>query len=363
MIITLLPVKDHHAWTTLMAAYADHGSSSEVLECKEQMHLEGLSSNTTVLVHGLKACGSLKSIVCGQAVHSEVVKLGFQGCPIVTSALITMYIKCDSLAEAWLVFDGMLVRDAIAWTVMITGFVEHGYAEEALDYFQQMQMEGVFLDDVAFVSALQACGTIGAIDRGRETHAEIAKEGLETSSFIGSTLMHMYAECGCLKEVRDVFEELPVKDLVLWNTLIGAYIKCGVYDEALHCLEQLKEREIPPDAATFVCCLKACSYRRAINKGKEIHSQLVKQGLERDIYMSSTLLDMYCKCGSLSEAQNVFDVLPVRNVVAWSALISGYVENNDSAEALKCLEQMQLEHVCPDTVTVVCNLKACGSIG
>ena len=122
---------------------------------------------------------------------------------------------------------------------------------------------------------------------------------------------------------------------------------------------------ISPDAVNYMCVLKACRAVRSLEMGEDIDTEVRKRGLlQSNIALGSELVDMYAKCGALEKAREVFECLPERNVVSWSALIAGYVQQRLGDEALNCFRRMQeYAGVCPDAVTYLCVLKACSIAG
>ena len=196
---------------------------------------------------------------------------------------------------------------------------------------------------------------------GHQIHAEIARLGfLQGNAFVASALLAMYAKCGCTVKAREVFDKLQVgnQNVVTWTALITGYVENGLPEEALFCYQELEHGPIPLvlDAIILISGLKACGLIRSAHKGREIHTQVAMKGLERDLLVGSSLVDMYAKCGILSSAQNVFDslLLPGQDVVSWNSLIVGYLEHGMGEEALRHFEQMQMRGVCPDNIIFVC---------
>lgn len=150
--------------------------------------------------------------------------------------LVDMYARSGLIVEAWKVFDKLPIQDVVSWTVLIARCVEHNLNEEALDYLEQMRWEGVSPNVVSLACSLKACGSIKALDRGREIHAEIVKQGYIIDHFAGKTLMAMYGKCGCLAEAQKLFDQLPDQDVVLWNALAIGYAERGLGEQALNCL-------------------------------------------------------------------------------------------------------------------------------
>ena len=114
---------------------------------------------------------------------------------------------------------------------------------------------------------------------------------------------------------------------------------------------------ICPNVVTYICILKACTIVGSLQIGEYIAAEVRKRGLlHKDVVLGTALVDMYAKCGALEKAQEVFECLPMRNVVTWSALITGYTQHGLGDEALKCYMQMQDAGVCPNLVTYMCVL-------
>ena len=361
-VFDVLPLRDVITWNALMSGYARHEYGKEALKCFSHMQLEGVAPDVSTLVCGLKACATIGDIDKGREIHIEISRRGcLEKNVVVGSALVDMYSKCGYLRRAREVLDNLLVRDVISWNALISGYVKYECGKEAIACFEQMQDENISPDAVTFVCTLKACGSLGAIKEGREIHVEISKQGLlERDSVIGSALVDMYAKCGLLQHAQEVFDKLTVHDTVSWTALIAGYANNGHGKEALNCFNQMQSNGLSPNVVTYVCGLKACGSIGAIEKGQEIHAEVDREGLlEADVSIGNALADMYMKCGSLIKAQDVFDMLPSRDVNSWNALITGYAKFKHGVEALRCFEHMQLEGVLPDSGTFVGVLVAC----
>ncbi|KAH7439229.1 hypothetical protein KP509_04G051300 [Ceratopteris richardii] len=227
-----------------------------------------------------------------------------------------------------------------------------------------MLSEGVKPNAVTYVCILKACTLTRDFDRGRRIYEEIMKQGLLPNNVIlGNALVDMYAKCSSMSEARQVLEGLPTRNVVSWNALATGYVQTGEAYQALKCLEQMEIDGIRPDAVTYTCMLKACAMIRAIGRGKQIHDEIARQELlQNDTILCNALVDMYAKCGAFSEAQQLLEELPCLDVVAWNALVAGYVQDNEAEQAMDCLEQMQDKGILPDQVTYICILKACSMI-
>ncbi|KAH7293203.1 hypothetical protein KP509_28G015300 [Ceratopteris richardii] len=350
------------SWTALISAYADHGYGKEALICIRKMQEDGICPDIITYVCGLKACGIKGASIEGQEIHTEIVKRGLENV-LISTTLVDMYAKNGFLEEARDHLMHLAVRDVVLWTALIDGYVENGFSEAALECFEQMQEEGISPDSVTFACSLKACGCVGAAHKGREIHEEINARDLAKDYFIGNCLIDMYCKCGLLLKAREAFQEILSKDVVSWTALMNGFVEHGSFQEALDLFEEMCNEGISSDAVSFVCSLKACGGMKDICKGEEIYTELLLKGLERDLSVGSSLVDMYSKCGLLVEAQEIFNKLADQNIVAWNALIGGYVEHGFSEVALECFHALLCEKIPLHAVTFLCALKACGNSG
>lgn len=237
-----------------------------------------------------------------------------------------------------------------------------GEGERALDLYQKMLQEGSRPNKVTYSCILKACSCIGAIAQGRLIHNEIIASGLEVDVIVGNTIIDMYVKCGSLYEGRSIFDVFQNRNLVSWGAMIAGYAQRGDGCNSLELFEELQRENMKPNEYIYSGTLKGCSSIGAIGKGWMIHVKLIYCGLESDLIVGSSLVDMYCKCGSLEDAYRVFKLLPNQNVVCWGAIISGYVEHGHGLAALKLFMEMQELSVKPNKVIFLCILQACGNI-
>jgi pentatricopeptide repeat protein len=130
----------------------------------------------------------------------------------------------------------------------------------------------------------------------------------------------------------------------------------------LELFQQMQQERVQPNSVTFVGVLNACASIVALEEGMSIHQQIIQSGWDSDVYVGSSLVDMYAKCGKIEDALRVFNKLPSRDVVTWSAMILGHVQSGQGRKALELFQQMQQEGVQPNSVTIVGVLNACASV-
>ncbi|KAJ7538802.1 hypothetical protein O6H91_11G063600 [Diphasiastrum complanatum] len=358
-----MSVRDVVSWNAMIAGYAQNRLGKEALALYEQMKQEGMQPNNVTVVLLLKAFANLVALEQGRKLHSEIIKRGFLSDVVVASSLVDMYAKCGCTEDARELFDNMSERDVVSWSAMIAGYAQKGLGKEALALYEQMKQEGMQPNNVTFILLLKACASLGALEQGKQLHSEIIKRGFQSDVVVGSTLVDMYAKCGCIEDARELFNNMSERDVVSWNVMLAGYAPNELGKEALALYEQMKQEGMQPNNVTFVLLLKACANLAALEQGKQLHSEIIKRGFQSDVVVSSTLVDMYAKCGCTEDARKLFDNMSERDVVSWSAMIAGYAQNGLAQEALALFEQMQREGTKPDEVTYISVLSACAHSG
>ncbi len=150
-----------------------------------------------------------------------------------------------------------------------------------------------------------------------------------------SSLVDMYAKCGSIKDAWTVFNKMPLRNVVTWNGMVLGHVKCGQGQKALELFQQMQQEDVLPNSVTFVGVLNACASMVAYEEGRSVHEQIIQSGCEFDVFVGSSFVDMYTKCGSLEDAQRVFNIMLSRDVVTWSAMISGHVKCGQGQNAMK----------------------------
>eukprot|EP01018_Ginkgo_biloba_P003562 Gb_16895 [translate_table: standard] len=355
--------RDVFSWTVMIKSYATHGFAEEALSLFHEMLRTGIQPNKFTFASVLPACANLAALQQGMEIHVEIIKSGLVSDVFVGTALVDMYAKCGNLENACNVFDKMPERDRVSWNTMIAAYTKQGFSEQALTLFHQMQRTAFQPDDFTFASVLSACGNLAALEKGMEIHEEIIRTGFQSSVFVESALVYMYAKCGRIDKARNVFDKMHQQDVVSWSTMIAGYAQNGQGEEALKLFRQMQLTSVKPDSSTFASVLSACANLAALEQGMEIHEEIVSSGSQSNVFVESALVDMYAKCGSIEKARNVFDEMHQRDVASWNAMIGGYAMHGYGKDALELFEQMHQSGMNPNHVTLVCVLSACCHAG
>ncbi|KAL7246881.1 hypothetical protein ACSBR2_001902 [Camellia fascicularis] len=348
----------------------------------------------------LKTCGNLFD---GTKIHCWVFKLGFIWDAFVTASLVHMYCRFGNLAVAHKIFSDMPFRDGGSWNAMISGFCQNGNVSEALGVLDEMRFDGMKMDRHCF-NYSSWLAQMDDILHGMLIHLYVIKQGLKFDVFVSNALINMFAKFGNIWQAEKVFDQMFIRDLLSWNSIIAAYeqnahpdtalkffgemqsngiqpdvltlAKLGIIDSARIVFEEISSKDVvswnkmitgygqnglaseaievfctmeacvdvTPNQGTWVSVFPAYSHIGALKLGMRTHRRILKASLHLDIYVSTCLIDLYGKCGRLDDAVSLFHEVP-------------------GETSMQLFQAMQDKEVKLDHVTFVCLLSACSHLG
>ncbi|XP_026459488.1 pentatricopeptide repeat-containing protein At2g13600-like [Papaver somniferum] len=240
-------------------------------------------------------------------------------------------------------------------------------------------------------SILKACSRIMGDSEGTQIHGICVKLNTLADSYVQNAMIQMYSKCGQLIDARQVFDKMPDKNVVSWNSIITCYAELGRWEDVkiLFWL-MVEESFLTPNSITVVKMISACSKSGDFEAGKWVHQYILENGIQVCLNLGNTLMNMYAKMGEIKEARRlfdqmseqdvvswttlvtgyaasgsldiareIFDRIPNRNVIAWNAMFAGYVSNGCFLEAVLLFRDMLVSSENPDRATILSVLAAC----
>ncbi|XP_072993348.1 pentatricopeptide repeat-containing protein At3g51320-like [Typha latifolia] len=249
---------------------------------------------------------------------------------------------------------------------------------------------------------------------GQQCHAQALCRGLDAALHVRNALLHFYARFGRLGSAQYLFDEMPHRDVVSWNSIVDAYVLSDDLDTAFQMFDRMPRRNVvswnvmisgyvkkgSPEqalemvremvgqgrlkgsATTMVSAVTACARLGRMNSGREVHGFFLRNFAEDNLVFWTALVDMYGKCRRVDVATNVFGGIRYKNLVCWNAMIVGQCVYGDPKEGLWLFQEMvgrcdsyddggqeantQIEpqsRIIPDEVTFVGVLCACARAG
>ncbi|XP_010249955.1 PREDICTED: pentatricopeptide repeat-containing protein At2g29760, chloroplastic-like [Nelumbo nucifera] len=319
--------------------------------------------NNPILSHPclvlLEKCSNMWEL---KQIHAQMIRTGLIFHVFYASKIVSFCALDDSgsLHYARLVFSQISNPTPFICNSIIRGYTNKNFPHQAILFYREMIEEGLLPDNFTFPSLFKSCGDL---NEGKQLHCYSTKFGFASDSYIQNTLMHMYSNCRDLDSAQQVFDKMSERSVVSWATMIDAYAQCGCPVEALELFRRMEFENVKPNGVTLLNVLGACARARNLEMAKWVHRYMEENEIGFSLVLTAALMDVYCKCGSFSEARELFDRMPERNLYCWNIMINGHVEDSDYEEALLLFREMQLKGVKPDKVTMVSLLMACTHLG
>ncbi|VVA95052.1 unnamed protein product [Arabis nemorensis] len=329
------------AWKSVIRCFTDQSLFSRALASFVEMRASGRCPDHNVFPSVLKSCTMMTDLRLGESVHGCIVRLGMD-CDLYTgNALMNMYAKLlgmGSKISVGKVFDEMPHRKFDSEEVDDNGKSSHFDGSSGSYRVATESVESV----MSCSEDLQAETCVGYYNGSRVNALSTLPLGIDS--------------------VRKVFELMPRKDVVSWNTIIAGYAQSGMYEDALRMVREMGSNDLKPDAFTLSSVLPIFSENVDVTKGKEIHGYAIRKGIDADVYIGSSLVDMYAKSARIEDSERVFFHLSRRDSISWNSLVAGYVQNGRYNEALELFRQMVTAKVRPGPVAFSSVMPACAHL-
>eukprot|EP00256_Glycine_max_P019904 XP_003538647.2 pentatricopeptide repeat-containing protein At3g22690 [Glycine max] len=382
------------SWTSLINGYSGRDLSKEAVSLFFQMGEAGVEPNPVTMVCVISACAKLKDLELGKKVCSYISELGMELSTIMVNALVDMYMKCGDICAARQIFDECANKNLVMYNTIMSNYVHHEWASDVLVILDEMLQKGPRPDKVTMLSTIAACAQLGDLSVGKSSHAYVLRNGLEGWDNISNAIIDMYMKCGKREAACKVFEHMPNKtvvtwnsliaglvrdgdmelawrifdemlerDLVSWNTMIGALVQVSMFEEAIELFREMQNQGIPGDRVTMVGIASACGYLGALDLAKWVCTYIEKNDIHVDLQLGTALVDMFSRCGDPSSAMHVFKRMEKRDVSAWTAAIGVMAMEGNTEGAIELFNEMLEQKVKPDDVVFVALLTACSHGG
>ncbi|KAK4407184.1 Pentatricopeptide repeat-containing protein, chloroplastic [Sesamum angolense] len=304
-------------YNAMLGAYISNGEPRKAIELYADMRFFDILPDAYTCSCVLKACAGVEDICSGREIHGYLIKFGLVCNEIIVNSLVSMYARCNSINAAEFLFARSGRRDVVLWNLMISAYVTTGMRKEALRVFEEMQNAAVIPSTYTFVAALQACEELLS---GMQIHALVLKSGLSSDRYVANALLVMYSKCSRIDDATRVFEDM------------------GFFREITRAGQLL-------DQASIISALSACGRSGNLWNGLEIHAFALKNGMELDLQVSNTIIDMYAKCSKTSFMGSAFQRIPQKDHVSWTTIITGYVQNFCYVKALQSFREVLVQGI------------------
>ncbi|XP_009804600.1 pentatricopeptide repeat-containing protein At2g27610 [Nicotiana sylvestris] len=347
----------------LLFEYSRNSINEEALNLFVGVHRTGLLIDGSSLSCILKVCACLSDLTFGKQVHALCIRSGYFDNVSVGTSLVDMYMKMENVDEGRRVFDEMEDKNVVTWTSLLSGYSCNKLVDRALQVFHMMLVGGVNPNAFTFATVLGVLADKCAVEKGIQVHTMVIKCGFEVITSVGNSLINMYLKSGMVREATVVFESMGNRNEVSWNGMIGGLVTNGLYSEAVKLFHMMRLAGVELTRSIYVTAVKLCTNLKELVFARQLHGRVTKNGFYLDNNIRTALMVSYTKCGEMDDAFNLFSMMHTfRNVVSWTAMIGGYMQNNRPEQAANLFCQMKKDGIRPNDFTYSTILAAQPSI-
>ncbi|KAL3818818.1 hypothetical protein ACJIZ3_004723 [Penstemon smallii] len=353
--------RDVASWNTIIMGFAQLGFFDRVSSLFNRLRVEEITPDAVTLLGLTHLVSGMKDVRLLSGVHCFGFKSGFGDDVSVSNTWISSYAKCGDLCSAEMVFcsvpsDSLTV---VSWNAMISGCACDEESMKAVGVYKRMLWYEYKPDLSTILNLLSSFAQPNFLHYGTLIHAHGVKLGCDSGITLLNTLISMYSKCGDINSARYIFDCMKERTCVTWTVMIGGYSERGDLDEALSLFHAMEATGEITDLVTVIHMLAACGKVGALETGKWIDNYTISSGLKSNLTVCNALLDMYMKCGSLRDAQELFLNMKQKTVVSWTTMIAGFALNGKCQESSDCFNQMLKKGLEPNRITFVAVLQAC----
>ncbi|PKI76116.1 hypothetical protein CRG98_003477, partial [Punica granatum] len=354
-IFTRLENSNGFTWNTMMRALVQRKNSPQdaILLYKSMLNENVGPDNYTYPIL-IQAAALLVAHFEGKQIGDvEEAKRVFDRMPqrntIASNSMIVLFGKTGRVGDAFDLFNELDEKDMVSWSAIISCYEQNRMYEDALGMFKRMCAGGIELDEVVLeVSEAQKLFDVG-------------HHNLDLISW--NSMISGYIRSGLLERAEALFYSMPEKDLISWSAMISGYAQHDQFSKTLELFQEMQLSGIRPDETILVSVISACTHLGALDLGRWVHAYISKNGLNVNVILGTTLLDMYMKCGCVESAMDVFCKMEERGVSTWNAAILGLAMNGLTERSLDLLSEMKSSGVKPNEITFMAVLGACRHMG
>nr|GMD73220.1 pentatricopeptide repeat-containing protein At3g62890-like [Ipomoea batatas] len=356
LVLHSIPRPDPLLWNSMVRISLESQDSKGFLDFYHGLRFYGFFPNKSTASLILRSCAGFGAARLGESFHCQIVKMGFQFDVILQTGLLDFYAKIGNLRSAQRVFGEMPERDVIANNVMVSALSRHGFVDEAKQLFDSMPERNASSWNLLITCYCKA----GNVEFARSIFDQNPSKDVVS----WNAMIDGYCKSGQLVYAEELFIKLgSARTAVSWNTMIAGYVQCREFVRAINVFREMLAENVQPTAVTMISLLSACAHIGALDMGEWVHAYIKKKRFKVDVVLGNALIDMYCKCGRIEAALDVFHGLHTKNIFCWNSIIVGLGMYGYGNEAIEAFNSMQMEGIKPDGVTFLGLLCACSHSG
>ena len=307
-------------WGFMIKEYLKFSQESKVFELFSNMtNCFGFQWDAFTMEGLVRACAKVLGRRGGKACHGVCIKNNLLVNVCLQTTVIDMYMKCGCVHYAFKLFEEANDKDVVLWSALINGCAKRGRFLEAMSVFKRMLEISVTPNPVTLAGVILACSGVGSLKQGKSVHGFVIRNQVNLDVVNYTSLVDMYAKCGCVKTAHRIFCLMPAKNVVSWTAMINGCAMHGLCLEALAIFDQMKQQNAcaisekhVPNSVTFVSALSACSYSGMVQEGWRIFNSMKDYAISPTEEHYACMIEVLARAGQFDAALSFISDMPIK---------------------------------------------------
>ncbi|XP_042008135.1 pentatricopeptide repeat-containing protein At3g24000, mitochondrial-like [Salvia splendens] len=359
-VFDIMPERNEASWNNMISGFVKAGWNQDAcglfLEmCRRGFDLNGY--NVPSLLTAFSRSGDM--FLEGRQMHSLVLKMGLESDVYIATSLLHFYGGYGFVSDAEMLFEDFPDRNVVSWTSLMVNCANGGLFYKVIELYRRMKREGMSCNQNTFTTVISSCGALDDENLVHQVLGHVTKAGLETNVSVANSLVSVFSGFSLVEVASYIFDSMDELDTISWNSILAAFAHNGLAEECVRYFHLMRLNQGKVDQSTLSTVLSVCDCVDNLSWGRGIHGLLFKLGLDYDICLSNTLLNMYFETGQWREAEKLFHSMPQKDLISWNSMMSGYVLAGKNLEALRVLRELLYMGNMTNYVTFASALSAC----
>ncbi|XP_058113098.1 putative pentatricopeptide repeat-containing protein At5g37570 isoform X3 [Magnolia sinica] len=339
------------SWTAIVAGYCRHGLLEQAQELFDEMPVRNAVA-WNVMIDGLARFGDLE-------VARHVFDRMSQRNTVSWTIMIGGYLRVGDMVRARRLFDQMVGKEVVAWTAMISGYAQNGESGEAIKLFHMMLADDVKPDEVTMLGVISAGVQSASLHLCTWIEECINRCGFGSDVRVLNAAINMYVQCGSIDQAFHVFEKMPERDVVSYNSMIAGCATHGDMKGALSVFSMMIEAKVLPNSITFIGILTACAHGGLVDEGRTYFRMMLDLShVKITVEHYACMVDLLGRAGHLDEAHELILNMPIEpKASTWGALLGACrIHGNLGLAEVVAQKLFEMEPENPGNYTILANM-------
>nr|ABL85051.1 hypothetical protein 57h21.26 [Brachypodium sylvaticum] len=311
-----MPEKNVEAATALMSWFIDNGKLGKARDMFYSLPQVDVMSCTALLFGYMKEGYLDDALDLFHRMHKRTA--------VTYNVMIAGFLHQGKVAEAYKLFNESPAHDATTCSCFVTGLAQNGLIHDALKLYKKMLVSNMHTSESVVSSLISCCSHHSMIVHGLQLHATTIKLGFELYLIIQNSLISLYSKCGEMVAAQNIFDQMVKRDVVTWNTLIHGYAFNSLGQNAIEMFKNMKIAQVDPDEITFLGVLSACNHMSLLEEAKHFFDVMTcDYGIAPNMMHYACMVDLLCRRGMVEEAEGLMKSMPFEpDSAIWTSLLS-----------------------------------------